>query len=170
MTSPTQHALNKLAAARQRVSSKAHHAAMGKVPHGQYDGAELLPCLDRPSSMRAHALPSRRNNRLRWPDGSWTDLHGTPVESEESGLPVFGSTKRAEPTAAQTKMQKFHAALEYRTKENYARASKLTEDDVRDIRQMLEAGKSKTEIAAKYSVQRSTVSKIESGQTWSHVK
>jgi len=47
--------------------------------------------------------------------------------------------------------------------------AKLTETQVREVRQMFEAGNSKTAIAHRMGVDRSTVYAIVRGETWSHV-
>jgi hypothetical protein len=48
-------------------------------------------------------------------------------------------------------------------------SSKLTEDDVRAIRAMAEAGCTHREIAQQYGVHRTAVSQIVRGETWTHV-
>lgn len=47
--------------------------------------------------------------------------------------------------------------------------SKLTEDDVRCIRNLLLAGASRTSIAKQFGVARRTIADINLGKTWSHV-
>lgn len=49
-------------------------------------------------------------------------------------------------------------------------ASKLEEDDVRNIRQLLDAGYTQQEIADTYNIDRKCVSKIKLGQTWGWLK
>lgn len=48
--------------------------------------------------------------------------------------------------------------------------SKLNESKVRDIKQLLKAGKKPYQIAPLFGVHRSTVSDINTGRTWSHVR
>tara|TARA_R110000823_G_C15660719_1_gene472028 strand:- start:52 stop:564 length:513 start_codon:yes stop_codon:yes gene_type:complete len=48
--------------------------------------------------------------------------------------------------------------------------AKLTDQDVRDIRDRLEVGESQTSIAADYPVNQSTISHICLGYTWGHLK
>ena len=80
--SATQGAINAVAAfGRARPASAARITPMSCET---YDGAELRPCQDRPSAMQASALPSRRGNHLRWPDGRLTDLYGAPEVETES--------------------------------------------------------------------------------------
>jgi group I intron endonuclease len=67
-----------------------------------------------------------------------------------------------------TEQAKARMSLEQRG-ENNPRA-KLTEDDVREIRQMLAHGMSQAEIARKYGVGSYVVSRIKTGQRWGHVK
>jgi DNA invertase Pin-like site-specific DNA recombinase len=45
-------------------------------------------------------------------------------------------------------------------------AARLTSDDVLDIRALVAAGVSKTQLAREYNVHRTTVSKAASGQRW----
>lgn len=48
--------------------------------------------------------------------------------------------------------------------------SKLTDDNVREIRQLLAAGVAQTEIAARFGVARTIISRIKLGEIWRHVK
>ena len=48
--------------------------------------------------------------------------------------------------------------------------AKLTEDDVRVIRNLLSRGVRQREIAATYGVARQQIYKIKTGKTWGHVK
>lgn len=72
--------------------------------NGTYDAQELRPFEGRPGSMQAHALPSRRDNLLRWPDGRITTLEGAPaVEKDHAyALPVI-PTRHQIATAAKSK-------------------------------------------------------------------
>lgn len=45
----------------------------------------------------------------------------------------------------------------------------LTEDDVREIRRLISAGKTQKEIAAHFGVKKATVSAIATGRNWKHV-
>ena len=49
-------------------------------PRWNYDGAELKPYAGRPGATDTQCLPSRVNNRLRYPDGRVTDLAGNPLQ------------------------------------------------------------------------------------------
>ncbi len=49
------------------------------------------------------------------------------------------------------------------------RPSKLTEEDVREIRQQLQAGQTQRPLARKYGVDRSTIARIHTGKIWGHL-
>lgn len=51
-----------------------------------------------------------------------------------------------------------------------SRAAKLTEEQVRAIKQELRAGKKQREIANEFGITVSLVSSIHLGRTWGHVK
>ena len=185
MTSPTQHALDKLTAARQRISSKAHQSVMAKVPHGIYDGAELRPCQDRPSAMQAHALPSRRGSFLRWPDGRLTDMQGNAASQDGNfvgTLPSFGT--KIEAKEAKASIDKVVAMpIRYRARgsglggdRDTPPSAVLTSEKVAQIKQALRDkpdSLSKTALAKKlaqaHGVAATTIRGIFSGSTWKHV-
>ena len=49
-------------------------------------------------------------------------------------------------------------------------AAKLTEDDVREILELLDAGERQHDIAAQFGVSQCIVSKINTGEMWRHVE
>ena len=158
---------------------------------GTYDGRELAPCTDRPSAMQASTLPSRRGHLLRWPDGRWTDLHGTPAVEPESThtmprlLPLNPPPTRAPRTAAAlclrlpttqplkpaSKSTKYQALAAEKAEEvPMRRNTKLTEHDVRAIRRMYAGGVNRAAIAEKYGIGKTTVSSITLRKTWADVQ
>lgn len=48
--------------------------------------------------------------------------------------------------------------------------ARLTEDDVRNIRESIRSGERTEEIAARYSVSTGCIADIRTGYTWRHVK
>ena len=188
--SATQGAINAVAAfGRARTTNTT--ARISPMSCGTYDGSELAPCQDRPSAMQASTLPSRRGNHLRWPDGRWTDLHGTPAVEPESThtmprlLPLNPQPTRAPRTAAAlclrlpttqplkpaSKSTKYQAwAAEKAEEVPMRRNTKLKEHDVRAIRRMYASGVNRATIAEKYGISIGTVTNITLRKTWADVK
>lgn len=138
--------------------------------NGTYMGEELRPFEGRRSAMQAHALPSRRGDALRWPDGRITDLHGNAYTEKEasSTLPVFPGKVRggSKPLEAKKGADGIHLE-EWGVKKSF---SKLNPTKVREIRALKEAGLGNMEIAKKYGIHASSVKNIVTRQTWKEVK
>ena len=138
--------------------------------NGAYMGEELRPFEGRRSAMQAHALPSRRGDALRWPDGRITDLHGNAYTEKAAAatLPVFPGKVRGGNKPLEAKQGADGLALEeWGIKKSL---SKLNPTKVREIRAMKEAGLGNMEIAKKYDIHASSVKNIVTCQTWKEVK
>lgn len=137
--------------------------------NGTYMGEELRPFEGRRSAMQAHALPSRRGDALRWPDGRMTDLCGSAyVEQETTAtLPAFPGRVRGG--------NKPLDAAPYRgpNLEDWGKKNALAKLDaakVREIRAKRDAGIELLQIAAEYDVHVNTIKSIFAGKTWKEVK
>lgn len=184
-TATAKKTLDKLQAERMKAAAAIHSAAMYRVPHGIYDGAELRPCQDRPSAMQAQSLPSRRGNFLRWPGGRLTDLQGNPAKQDGNfvgTLPSFGT--KIEAKEAKASIDKVVAMpIRYRARGSglggdmdAPPSAVLTSEKVAQIKQALRDkpdSLSKTALAKKlaqvHGVAATTIRGIFSGSTWKHV-
>ena len=173
MKSTLTHALQAAQAFGVRGVRESRAIAASAMFYDTYNGAELRPCQDRPSAMQASALPSRRGNHLRWPDGRLTDLHGAPVQPPEShytaptftqpcGMPVAPLRPISAPAAP--------VSTRFTTDLPTRKNSTLTADDVLNIRRLYAGGVNRATIAAKYGIGKTTVSNITLRKTWADVK
>ena len=179
-TATAKKTLDKLQAARMKAAAAIHSAAMYRVPNGNYQGLELLPCQDRPSAMQAQSLPSRRGNFLRYPDGRLTDMQGNPASQDGNfvgTLPSFGTKIEAkEAKASIDKIMAMPARNYVKTSGENCGLSVLTNDNVAQIKKAFREkpeGKSArsfaNDFAKDFGVSSTTIRSIISGKTWKHV-
>ena len=72
-------------------------------------------------------------------------------------------------TRSENQRHAFKNGLKNMPKGSTHHASKLTEDDVRDIKKYLEDGLTQSTIADYYGVASSVISRINTGKAWAHV-
>lgn len=137
--------------------------------NGTYTAPELRPFEGRRSAMQAHALPSRRGDALRWPDGRMTDLHGAAyVEQETTAtLPAFPGRVRGGNRPLDAAPYRGPNLEDWGKKNALA---KLDAAKVREIRAKRDAGIELLQIAAEYDVHVNTIKSIFAGKTWKEVK
>jgi hypothetical protein len=99
--------------------------------------------------------PARANNRL---DNLQWGSHAANMEHRrEHGTAAFGDKNGS----------RLHPDSLSRGEE--VNTAKLTEDDVRAIRESHDAGETQVALAARYGVQQTTISRVVLGRTWRHI-